>query len=189
MNPNQIFARIKHSQRQESSWKRIYPQKRWLIKIAFSLTLQSSFSGFLSPISDLTHFPDPPICSVPPHQEQRRRRDECFSQAAVGDGHKNTKRSGTPRGGSLWQDQEREAGGGVEGSARQRAACACFGFAVGRSVGWGQQGGAGDLKSEMEGSGQACVQKARAALTETAITAIGYTLITPEQIQKRSKRF
>ena len=61
------------------------------------------------------------------------------------------------------------------------------------------EGGAGDLKSETEGSGQACgggalaccvfVQKARAALTETAITAIGYSLITPEQIQKRSKRF
>ena len=55
------------------------------------------------------------------------------------------------------------------------------------------EGGAGNLKSETEGSGQACgggalaccvfVQKARAALTETAITAIGYSLITPEQIQ------
>lgn len=72
----------------------------------------------------------------------------------MGDRHKNTKRSGTPPHTlqhSLWQDQERGETNGRRARARARA------LALQRG-GWG--GGAlrlgwGDLKFEVEGSGQA----------------------------------
>jgi len=128
----------------------LFPAKKPRTPISLSpLTLQqSSLSGFLSPMSDLTHFPDPPILLRSSSRPERRRE-------TVGDRHRSRKSSGQQaihaaaafgknKRREEWRAAQREAGrGGRDKGARAACACACFGFAVGDGVGVGAAGGAG----------------------------------------------
>lgn len=100
--------------------------------------LQSSLSGFLSPMSDLTHFPDPPISSPSRSSTPRTAQERQPPERRKGTREKK-------------RHTEEESGAGRENARRSRqvcaTACACEpgagGFAVagkGESVGLGGNG-------------------------------------------------
>lgn len=126
------------------------------------LTLQSSFSGcFLSPISDLTHFPDPPI---PLRSSLLSDRAAAAATGLVpGSGGRQTQEQGEERAASKQPPTRRQAlGGRVESGRETRQRCAwrvrllwLWSLWSGERVGGHcvrRQEALGVLKFEMEGS-------------------------------------
>lgn len=129
------------------------------------LTLQSSFSGcFLSPISDLTHFPEPPI---PLRSSLLSHRAAAATGLVPGSGGRQTQEQGEeraaskqpPRGGRLWEEEWRAG----ERETRQRCAWRVrllWLWSLWSGSGWvgtGQPGGAGGFEIRNGGKpGQAC---------------------------------
>jgi hypothetical protein len=132
------------------------------------LTLQSSFSGcFLSPISDLTHFPDPPIPLCSSLLSDRAATAAAATGLVPGSGGRQTQEEqGEERAASKQPPTRRQAlGGRVESGRETRQRCAwrvrlLWLWSLWSGSGWvgtAQAGGAGGFEIRNGGKpGQAC---------------------------------